>query len=169
MNEKVYEVTDDSGFLALVDPKAYDAFVAEDWALEQMLNHFKTHMAARRLLIWGTGMENIWHVRVEQRRSDISGFREVSGPIVATTGRLLLTNYESLTTVAQYRDISLPEPYQRDLMLEIPSGEYLCRIVQLEDPNDYEARPEQDADFLLELIEHNGPSDPWGEIPWADV
>jgi hypothetical protein len=48
----ILEVTDDSGFLALVDPDAYESFVAEDWSLEQLIEHFKGEMAQGRLLIW---------------------------------------------------------------------------------------------------------------------
>lgn len=51
------QVTDDSGFLALIDPDEYSGFVAEDWALEDVVTRFHEEMAARHLLIWGTGQE----------------------------------------------------------------------------------------------------------------
>jgi len=51
------EVTDDSGFLALVVPATYETFVDSDWTLEQLLTHFKAQMDLRSLLIWGTGLE----------------------------------------------------------------------------------------------------------------
>ncbi len=169
VRERTYEVADDSGFHALVDPKAYDAFVGEDWTLSQLLEHFRAQMAARRLLIWGTGMENIWRVRVKRGRGDLRGFRAVSGPIVATAGTLLLTNYESLCMAAQIHQASLLGPHQKDLVIEGLSGEYMCKIVQLEDPNEREVQPCQGVDFVLELVAHEGPSDPWSEIPWSDL
>jgi hypothetical protein len=75
------EVTDDSGFLALVVPAAYDTFVASDWTLDQIMTHFKTQMGRRSLLIWGTGLEGFWKVDVRLKKSKVKGFREASGPV----------------------------------------------------------------------------------------
>jgi hypothetical protein len=46
------EVTDDSGFLALVVPAAYETFVSSDWTLDQILAHFKTQMARHSLRLF---------------------------------------------------------------------------------------------------------------------
>src|SRR5688572_23339379 len=82
------QLTDDSGFLALIDPDAYSGFVAEDWALEDIVARFHEEMAARHLLIWGTGQEGCWTVEVSLSRTVEAGIREVAGSIVATNGRL---------------------------------------------------------------------------------
>ena len=113
------QVTDDSGFLALVDPDAYSGFVAEDWALDDIRARFRREMAARHLLIWGTGQEGSWTVDVSLSGPAGAGIREVTGSIVATNGRLLVTNYESLTMVAQFNDVALPEQHESDLVVNV--------------------------------------------------
>jgi hypothetical protein len=37
----VLEVTDDSGFLAVIVPTAYESFVNNDWQLAQLFGHFR--------------------------------------------------------------------------------------------------------------------------------
>src|SRR6266508_3748981 len=106
------EVTDDSGFLALVVPAAYETFVASDWTLGQILAHFRAQMTRRSLLIWGTGLEGFWKVDVVLKKSKVKGFRAVNGPLQVVGGSLLLTNYESLTMAAQFKDVTLPEKHQ---------------------------------------------------------
>lgn len=38
----VFTISDDSGFLAIIEPSNYISFVDEDWELEQLFNHFNT-------------------------------------------------------------------------------------------------------------------------------
>src|SRR5262245_26301358 len=116
------EVTDDSGFLALVVPAAYDTFVASDWTLDQLLAHFKTQMGRGSLLIWGTGLEGFWNVDVRLNKAKVKGFREARGPLQVVGGSLLLTNYESLTMAAQFKDVTLPEKHQDDLLVWLADG-----------------------------------------------
>lgn len=59
-----FEVTDDSGFLAIIDPDAYRGFVSADWTWETIQEHFMREMRDRHLLIWGTGMEHNWSIDV---------------------------------------------------------------------------------------------------------
>src|SRR6476619_1874578 len=134
MERRLYEVTDDSGFLALIDPASYRSFVAADWTLDQLINRFREEMRDKRLLIWGTGREDLWRVEVRFHRSSIGGFREFTAPVYAAGGYLLLTNFESLTIAAQFDDVKLPEPHQTDLLIPVPTGSYSCRIVQRFDP-----------------------------------
>src|SRR5436853_582867 len=105
------EVSDDSGFLALVVPAAYEAFVACKWKFDQNMSHFQVQMARRSLLIWGTGLEGFWKVDVVLKKVNVKGVREVSGPLHIAGGSLLLTNYESLTMAAQFKDVTLPEKH----------------------------------------------------------
>lgn len=162
------QVTDDSGFLALIDPDAYSGFVAEDWALEHILARFHEEMAARHLLIWGTGQEGCWTVEVSLSRAVEAGIREVAGSIVATKGRLLVTNYESLTMAAQFSDLTLPEAHQTALVVEVPSGLYRCRVVQhaREAGNWAEGC---DAEFHIELQPTKVPEPAWTTIPWSEA
>jgi hypothetical protein len=101
MESRLYEVTDDSGFLALLDPAGYPSFVAAAWTLAHLVQHFKREMKAGRLAVWGTGREGCWRGEVRFRHSSDTGFREFTMRLRATGGHLLLTNYESLTMAAQ--------------------------------------------------------------------
>ena len=85
-------------------------------------------------------MEHVWSIDVLFEPIELTGFREVTGSITASQGRLLLSNYESLTMAAQFADVTLPEAPERDQILSVSPGTYDCRIVQLSDP-------ESDAPF----------------------
>jgi hypothetical protein len=159
------QVTDDSGFLALVDPDAYSGFVCADWDVKQLLGRFEREMAERRLLIWGTEGEGCWTVEVSFDPRQDAGVREVRGSIVSTRGRLCLTNYESLAMAAQFPDVTLPEPHQADLALAVAPGAYRCRIVQrslVGGAWDAVKPPE----FLVELLPDPVLEDVWRKIPW---
>jgi hypothetical protein len=162
----VLEVSDDSGFLALVVPAAYDTFVASDWTLDQILAHFKSQMERRSLLIWGTGLEGFWKVEVRLKKSKVKGFREASGPLQVVGGSLLLTNYESLTMAAQFKDVTLPEKHQEDLLVSLPDGDYTCRIIQMFDPEQEEPVGADKPDFVVELLKATGKVAAWESIPW---
>jgi hypothetical protein len=163
----IYEVIDDSRLLAIVDPDAYETFVAEDWTFEQLEAHFVAQMAAKRLLVWDSGMPNIWEVAVSFAHTGARGFREVAGPVVSTQGRLLLTS-NSLGMAAQYADVTLPEPHERDQVVMVPTGEYNCRIVQLHDPGLFadDRKGIGEPDFVIELIQSDDPLPVWTGIPW---
>jgi hypothetical protein len=163
------QVTDDSGFLALVVPAAYDTFVASDWTLDQILTHFKTQMGRRSLLIWGTGLEGSWKVDVRLKKSKVKGFREASGPVQVVGGSLLLTNYESLTMAAQFKDVTLPEKHQEDLLVSLPDGDYTCRIIQMFDPEQQESAGDDSPDFVIEIQKATGKVAAWESIPWFKV
>ena len=163
------EVTDDSGFLALVVPAAYETFVASDWTLDQILGHFKAQMGRHSLLIWGTGLEGFWKVDVRLKKSKVKGFREASGPLRVVGGSLLLTNYESLTMAAQFKDVTLPEKHQEDLLVLLPDGDYTCRIIQMFDPEQEETAGDEKPDFVVEVLKATGKPAPWEAIPWFKV
>jgi hypothetical protein len=163
------EVTDDSGFLALVVPAAYETFVASDWTLDQILTHFNAQMARRAILIWGTGLEGLWKVSVVLKKPKVKGFREVRGPLQVVGGSLLLTNYESLTMAAQFKDVTLPEKHQKHLMMPLPDGDYTCRIIQMFDPDQAVSADNGEPDFTVELQKAMGKSVAWESIPWFKV
>lgn len=128
MESRRYEVTDDSGFLALVDPDAYESFVASDWTMDQLDRHFQRERERGRLVLWRTGREDTWRVDVRFGRSADAGAPTFTERVRASAERLLLTNYESLTMAAQLDDVSLPEDHQRDLLIPVRPGLYDCRV-----------------------------------------
>jgi hypothetical protein len=165
----MFEVTDDSGFLALVVPAAYETFVSRNWTLGQIMSHFKKQMASRSLLIWGTGLEGCWNVDVKLVRTKVSGHREVTGPLQVVGQSLLLTNYESLTMAAQFKDVTLPEKHEKDLLIKVADGNYSCRIIQMFDPEKSESAGEGQPDFVIEVVKAAKSQTPWESIPWFNT
>jgi hypothetical protein len=159
------EVTVDSGFLAVIVPATYEGFVDRDWEFHQLLGHFHAQMARRSLLLWGTGLEGFWRVDVRLSPSGIQGYREISGPLHVVGGAVLVTNYESLTMAAQYADVRLPQQHERDQLVELPDGEYVCRVVQMFDPEEAESAGADQPDFVLEFSRSAG-TRAWSRIPW---
>jgi hypothetical protein len=160
------QVPDDSGFLALVVPATYQSFVDKNWDFEQLRGHFRRQMAARAMLIWGTGLEGYWNVEFRIGAQDVRGFREVTGPICVVGGSVLVTSYESLTMAAQFDDVRLPQTQERDQQVEVPDGGYRCRVVQMFDPNGGDSAEDGSPDFVLVLSELTEDTPAWSDIPW---
>jgi hypothetical protein len=160
------KIGDDSGFLAIVDPAAYDGFVDKNWELEDLVRRFRREMQQRRLLLWGTGSENEWNVRVLEGVKSPHGFRAIVGPLMVTDGRILLTSYEGLTMAAQFADVHLPEPHEAEQELQVESGMYNCAIVQTADPDVYVEIDE--VAFTVILNRTDRPVEPWYEIAWRE-
>lgn len=77
-----FEVPDDSGFLALVDPDVYQGFVGSDWTYDSLFLYFRNAMMQQSLLLWGTGREDMWTIDVVTDGSQRpTGHRRVTGPI----------------------------------------------------------------------------------------
>lgn len=162
------EISDDTGFLGLIDPASYQTFIDENWTYEQIIEHFKEQMQLRRLLIWETGFEGFWRVCVEIGSSKpTAGFRSVTGPIIASTGQLLLVNYETLTMAAQYEDVTLPEKHLEHCRIGIEPGSYECQITQMFNPESHDQNDDGDLDFILQLRRADQLSNYWLGIPWA--
>lgn len=162
-------VTDDSGFLALVVPSAYKSFVARHWTFDQIMAHFKAQMARRSLLIWGTGLEGFWNVDVVLGQTEARGVREVSGPLQVAGGSLLVTNYESLTMAAAYEDVTLPEKHEQDQLLFLPDGNNVCTIMQMFDSEKEESAGHRAADFVIQVQKATADLPAWETIPWFDA
>jgi hypothetical protein len=147
-------IADDSGFLALVDPDSYEGFLG-DWDYDSIMVRFREAMASRSLLLWHTGHGGFWQVAVSDP-APASGFRRTAGPIRSAKGRLLITNYESLTMAAQFEDVRLPEPHLADLLIEVAPGDHTCEVTQVYDPADGDLG--DGAHFVLTLT-------PGGTLP----
>ncbi len=160
------EVTDDSGFLAIVVPANYRTFVDRNWRFGQLIDHFRQQMAQRSLLIWGTGLEGSWKIDVRTEQSLARGFREVSGPLRVIGGCVLVTNFESLTMVAQFDDERLPQKHERDQVVSLADGDYCCRMVQMFDPDQKDSAEDGGPDFIVELSRPVVLPTAWSEVPW---
>ncbi len=165
----MFEVSDDSGFLALITPAIYESFVADDWDFSRLRSHFRRQMARRALLIWHTGLAGIWRVDVRADGGESGGFREVIGPLRVSGGLVLVTNYESLTIAAQFANVHLPQSHERDQLIAIPDGDHTCRVVQMFDPTTGESAEGESADFVVLLSISTRPVREWSEIPWAST
>jgi hypothetical protein len=164
----LFKITDDSGFLAVVDPDAYKGFVQADWTWETIQDHFWREMREQHLLIWGTGMEHVWSIHVSFQPTEMTGFREATGSIIASQGRFLLTNYESLTMAAQFADVTLPQAHEREQILSVSPGLYDCRIIQLSDPES-DAPFNEPVNFICEFTRVTSAREVWSGPPWAAI
>ena len=131
-------ISDDSGFLAIVNPGKYNSFVDENWELPQLFNRFIEEMNNDNLIIRATGLENNWTVNFVAAPSDESSFREFSKTIKVTNNKLCLANYEDLTMTAQFRGETLPIKNHANLFIALDNGNYEFTIRQLFDPNNEE-------------------------------
>ena len=118
----------DYGCLALVDTEAYDGFVSENWELEELKQRIGAQAGLERIVAWGCVSGN-WIVRLSFESVPLPAVHEFTG-VVRSPGRLLLTTYESLTMAAQFSDVSLPEPHEKDNLVEIPEGRYSVKVSQ---------------------------------------
>ena len=142
-------ITDDSGFLGIVNADKYNSFVSEDWQLSQLFNRFVDEMNNDNLIIWSTGSENVWTVNFVSNPSDIKSFREFYKTLEVTNGKIFLTNYEDMTMAAQYHDEKIPSKHNADLSIGLGNGRHEFQIRQLFDPKDNNYEPEGKVHFEI--------------------
>ena len=146
------KITDDSGFLALVDSNAYSTFVKENWELDLLFNHFVSEMNKGCFIIWQTNNlgGGFWNCEFLQEKTNKKSTREFSSKIKITDGKLYLTNFEDLTMAASYPEQKIPASHNSDLHYELDNGVYNITVRQLFDPNDYENEVEVNFEFVIE-------------------
>ena len=135
-NSKTLTITDDSGFLGIVNADKYDSFISENWELSQLFNRFVDEMNNDNLILWSTGSANVWTIRFVSKPSDIKSFREFYKTLEVTSGKIFLTNYEDLTMAAQYSDEKIPAKHNAALSIDLDNGRHEFQIRQLFDPED---------------------------------
>lgn len=148
LNPTTFIITDDSGFLAIVNADKYNSFVNEEWTLPQLFKRFVDEMNQGNLIIWSTGSESRGTVNFVNEPSRKKSFKEFSKTMSVTDGRLFLTNYEDLTMAAQYADEKVPSQHNIDLEIKLDNGIYSFKIRQMFDPANYE-REAESADFEI--------------------
>lgn len=156
--------------VALIDAAAYPSFVDPDWTLLQIRNHFVAQMNQKTMLAWGTGASGNWRISVTTRSEVAPGYREFTGRITATGARLHLMSYDELTMAAQFEDVILPQKGTADWSVSVEPGEYKCRVVQLYDPAQAQAKTvfnQESPHFRIELTKaERGRSSKIKKVPW---
>ena len=160
------EVTDDSGFLAVVVPSAYRGDRGSRLAVGPTPGTFSTTDVATVIADLGHRFGGCWRVDVKFGELSINGFREQSGPLTVVGGAILITNFESLTMAAQYESVMLPESHQEIMLVNVPDGDYCCRVVQMFNPEQEESARRANADFVLHFSRPETMPAVWAEIPW---
>ena len=156
-----FTVTDDSGFLAIIDPDSYQGFVGEDWTYESLFGHFAHEMARRSLLVWATSEHGgTWTVAIG---GPSHAGNSVTGGIASTSGRLCITDYDSLTMAAQFADVRLPEPHMADLTFDVEAGLLACTVTRLHD-DDSTPGPH----FAISLSPTAAAGTPWAGPAWHE-
>ncbi len=143
---KILEISDDSGFMGIVNFDKYNSFIDENWDFYSVRERIIDEINSHHLLFWATGLENNWKVVFVEKASEKSAFREERGVIEVTNKKLYLTNYESLTMAAQFENVQLPENHHKDLFIDLENGKYMIKFRQISDPSHFH---EQDIDFEI--------------------
>ena len=158
------QIVDDSGLLSLVDCSAYESYLSEDWDYEGTLSLFVKQMAKKSILVWdcrdGGGS---YTIKVRNKITAESGFKETIGSIKATENSLHLVSYDSLTMAAQYSDEKLPSKHEQEFIIPVSEGIYKIRLVQMHNPEKTFEQPL----FLLEY--ELGDSPIWSSVAWQMV
>ncbi len=164
------KITDDSGFLAIINSESYKSFVDENWELIQLMNHFITEMNNKNIIFWATGMQNKWTVTfVHESPSDKKSFREFTSTINVTNERFYLTNYEDLTMSAQFEDTKMPAKHNSDLTIKLENGLYNLTIRQLFDPEDYDYEADGKVNFEIVMQKTEIETEKIDKIYWWTV
>ncbi len=144
-------ITDDDGFIAIVNGARYQSFLEENWQLDKLMSHFVDQMNIGNIIIWQTSNDGggNWCVKFQEEQSTTPAFRQFTQSINVTSGELFLTNYSDLTMAAQYSDVPIPSVHNTDLKIELENGFYEVTIKQLFDPsNCWEYFDDQNEDII---------------------
>jgi len=150
-NSKTLTITDESGFIGIVNADKYNSFVSEDWQLTKLINHFVEEMNSDNLILWATGSENVWTVQFVSTPSDIKSFREFYKTLEVTNGKIFLTNFEDLTMAAQYADEIIPAKHNTDLSIDLCNGRYEIQVRQLfnQEDNNYQQKGQVNFEIVV--------------------
>ena len=146
-----YKITDDSGFLALVNSNTYNSFLKEEWKLHLLFNHFVTQMNLCNISIWKTNNSGggYWNVNIVTEKSNLKSVREFTSKINVTHQKLYLTNFEDLSMAASYTDEKIPAQHNSDLFYKLENGLYTVTVRQFFYPNNYKEKTENILDFEI--------------------
>jgi len=158
-----FEITDDAGFLALVDCNAYASYVAAEPDMEKLRIHLLDAMRGNQILVWATGRADFWKVSVRTFAPE-AFFRSATGYLRSTGGEICLSNWEDLAYAARFTAAKLPLPHHHTLFYKLRPGDYRVDLYQIRDPRDFHRSV--DADFVIKLDRVDTGQSAWSEILW---
>lgn len=144
------EISDDSGFIGIINSHKYQGFVSEDWELDEVLEKFRTEINKGHCAIWSTGEPNAMSIQVLETPGKGRHFREAHFNIQVTENCLWLANYTDLTMVAQFENEPIPSDINSHLGINLENGSYDIHLRQMSDPEAYEWKA--DPAYHFELI-----------------
>lgn len=162
----ILRISDDDGYLAVVDPDAYDAYIGPDWTFHELEQRVLREMREHHLLVWGSGGEGEWLVLVSSEPVAVTDEDSVVGRIDVAAGRLLVTSFSSLSMAAQFDDVHLPESHEGAQIVHVPVGSYSCRVIRFRSPTRVAGSIEP-VHYVLELSVSTEHAASWREIPWG--
>lgn len=135
----IYKLSDEDGFVSVVNADQYKGFVDNDWDMDQLFDHFITQMNQRNLVIWTSNEDGggEWNVEILDAASSKPSYREFDFPIRVTGNSLYLVSYTDLTMAAQFEDEPIPAKHNKDLKLDLEKGLYTLKVRQMFDPYNF--------------------------------
>lgn len=62
--KKLFEISDDSGFIGIANLGKYESFIASDWDFDAIKDRIVREINRNHILFWSTGRERNWKVLV---------------------------------------------------------------------------------------------------------
>ncbi|MCW3789551.1 hypothetical protein [Plebeiibacterium sediminum] len=164
------EISDDSGFIGIINDNLYQGFVDEDWELDEVLGRFKNQTNFGNCAIWSTGEPNFMSIHIVDKPSQTKSYRETITFIKVTNENLWLANYTDLTMVAQFESEKIPSNENSDLIIELKNGFYKLLIRQMFNPSDYnwESPPNPCFELIFQTVE-KFENNNFENVIWWDV
>ena len=152
-----FSITDDNGFIALINAEKYNGFIDENWSLNQICERFINEMNNQNLIIWRTnnfGGGN-WKIEILDNPSNKKVFRKFEKTINVTSEELYLTEYTDLSMVAQFDDEKIPSKHNSHLKFKIENGIHNIEVRQMFDQNLYGENNDVDFEVVIKKVGGN--------------
>ena len=143
-------ISDEDGFVAIVNNERYQTFVDVDWQFEQLIEHFKNQIKQHYLVLWQTNEwgGGVWNIEVIQDVSLLAGQHQFKQLIQVSNQKLYFSNYTDLTMAAQFEDQRIPSKDNQQLFVELANGLYQITVSNLFEKDGDELDEEFDEDAI---------------------
>lgn len=163
---KIIKVSCDPGCIAIVNPNTFE-FQKEDQILyyENLLEDANNS----KIFLWGVTRGN-WNIEIDLTSDIPEGFRSLQGSI-ASDGTLFFVSNDVLGYGVLVSHELLLQEIAEEWKIEIPSGRYICTVVQLFDPATARESSVWDSDMIHYHLSLNKSDDQIPEItdfPWEN-